>query len=496
MSNCTATSSGWGKAGGGAFELYQSSSVTLVSSSVSSCTVTSPGGTVNGAAFYLYNGCSASLASSSVSSCTASSSGGQATGGAFSLNGQESNVLLISALVSSCSATSSGGQAVGGAFSLDVECSASLVSSSVSSCTATSLNGAAEGGAFSLDDECSASLVSSSVSSCTATSLNGAAEGGAFHLSASSSASFVSSSVSSCTATSSAGFVYGGAFRLYDSCSASLLSSSVSGCTAVSSNGTAFGGGFQLEGACSASLVSSSVSNCVATSFRDTSRGGSFYVLTSSVSLLNSSVLHAVVVGRHASGGCFSLHTGDLQLHATILSNCSVRAVQTGLIMTAQGGAIALFDASKGTLLSTTIEGCSATSATGAAFGGAIFVSDSQLYMQDRTTLRHNTASGTFSNTLGLEGEDARAEYFLPAPSGTWLPASTCRVNREPCQELPLSYNIQCKLIKEKCRTIAANITYVSTSAGDIRCPFSSIVQPCRWCAHFCPMGTRASYHK
>eukprot|EP00966_Prymnesium_polylepis_P054364 1256892-Prymnesium_polylepis.1 len=130
-----------------------------------------------------------------------------------------------------------------------------------------------------------------------------------------------------------------------------------------------------------------------------------------------------VNAGGNAEGGALALSSSHANLSDLTISDVTVNAGGS-----AEGGALALYDDSKATLNGTSIERCHASSASGNAKGGAMFVSESVVRFSRRTTLLNNTISRDgVGSTIYMFGAQTVVDYVFPAPPGTWLAALECR---------------------------------------------------------------------
>ena len=162
-------------------------------------------------------------------------------------------------------------------------------------------------------------------------------------------------------------------------------------------------------------------------------------------------------------------------MEATILSRCTA-ASEVGRAL--GGGACVLGHNTNMTFISSLIERCAASSTNGTGEGGAVYAEDAFVRMMQYTELPSNVASAQGASTLQLVGGVMQAEYILPGPPSSWLPAQTCSVFREACPDDWLKP--QCEQILPTCTAIPDS---TNASVGGVLCPKASVVQPCRWCA-------------
>ena len=87
--------------------------------------------------------------------------------------------------------------------------------------------------------------------------------------------------------------------------------------------------------------------------------------------------------------------------------------------------------------------------APGHAEGGALYAIDALASLAYRVLFRDNVG-GEKSMTLSMKGTSF-IDYSMPSEPGTWMPAATCVVNRNPCPETPIDVKLACKATRDQC---------------------------------------------
>ena len=179
-------------------------------------------------------------------------------------------------------------------------------------------------------------------------------------------------------------------------------------------------------------------------------------------SLVRECTAHSSSELHDALGGAVSGTASTVRVHETAIRSCSVRvdsasasqalpASQPAPPAVAGGGAVAIVSLSALALDASTVDACSAHNllARERAQGGALYVLDSSASLANRTLL-HDNADGAGSAAL-FSNEASLIDYTLPLEPGTWLPASKCEVNREPCPISPVSVQVACEATRKRC---------------------------------------------
>eukprot|EP00966_Prymnesium_polylepis_P253326 5854982-Prymnesium_polylepis.1 len=77
-----------------------------------------------------------------------------------------------------------------------------------------------------------------------------------------------------------------------------------------------------------------------------------------------------------------------------------------------------------------------------------------------------------------MQGSQPLVEYVFPVPPGTWLAATECKVDREPCPAEPWEVAQACEAIAT---TSCPYIARRNASVQGVPCPDATFFQPCRW---------------
>jgi len=182
--------------------------------------------------------------------------------------------------------------------------------------------------------------------------------------------------------------------------------------------------------------------------------------------------------GGHVLGGAVYLSSSS----TANVSGSTISFVRVSASGNAEGGAFALYYSSIATLGDTLIERCDSSSKNGSAHGGAVFVDASIVRFSRGTALRGNTVSAprghSFGSTLWMQGSQPLVEYVFPVPPGTWLAATECKVDREPCPAEPWEVAQACEAIAT---TSCPYIARRNASVQGVPCPDATFFQPCRW---------------
>ena len=303
------------------------------------------------------------------------------------------------------------------------------------------------GAAMRLRSSCSVNLTGSTIANLS-TSAGGVVAGGAMQFGYSCSAHLTDSTIANLS-TSAGRHVYGGAMLLEDHSNASMRRLIIANLS-TSAGRDLVGGAISLRRGCNVPDMSSLTISDVTVNASGDAKGGALALLSSNATMSGSTISDVTVnAGGRAEGGALALHRS------------------------AEGGALATLASN------TSIERCHASSASGDAKGGAMFVSESIVRFSDRTALRSNTVSrGGVGSTIYMVGAQTVVDYVFPAPPGTWLAALECRVDREPCPTEPWDDAQACEAIATTSCTYIANRT---ASVGGVPCPDTTFFQPCRW---------------
>jgi hypothetical protein len=360
-------------------------------------------------------------------------------------------VSISDAYVSGCRASSGGAL-----YSMHVNTVVNVSRTTIHNCTAAAewyilnqVNGAG-GGAFAVTDRSFLNLEDVTVTSCRAVSETTSAEGGALFVYSHASAAIVRSTFADSYAASPD--ARGGAIFLWRRSTVHMDSSSIANCY-VRGSRIAYGGAVSLTAVSTMQATMSVVRGCRAMTTTGLAAGGGFSVNESSMLALSNVTVHS----------CATM----IVEAASVISSTGRRALAAG------EAAVALTD--KAVLHAAFGRALQSTGPT--ATGGAISAIDSNVRLQHNTVLDGNTApDGTAG--LAISG-NVLVDYIFPAPTGTWLPATLCKVHREQCPMTDSIYYAACEATRAECSHIASATN--ATAADGTACMPATFNQPCGW---------------
>ena len=525
LARCSSTNAASGSAYGGAMYLAAGSTISLEGSTVMDSTVTTSG-TPWGGCLHVDSSVSGTFAGSTITGCVARSTGGSAHAGA--VMAREDSVLnFTNSTISNSLVEAAGGTAAyGGAFDLN-DATVNLVDSVVSGCVATNTGSAdSYAGGFSAWFGSHFSLLRSTVSGCSTgqsgqSNYGGAAivygstidvidsqildcssgtEAGALYLSGGSHGVVSGSTFSGCSSKDAgtisvkssqinitdtnitnsqaidSGSPYGGCMAVRNQGIAALTGVRFEGCAASSDDGsgTASGGALNLAGQSSVSLSACAFVACTV-SGSSSAFGGAMYVSDASTVSMTTSTIDSCVASatNNAYGGAIAVRS----VSSLVAADVQVTACGALSAGTAHGHALSVDQRSTLSLTNVLVSGCSSMSTT--SKGGALFLRDSTASLAQSTHFHSNSAAE--GSALYLDGRFT-VDYQLPAPPGTWLPATACEVYREACPTDPPDAYVACQDTFDECKTISG-ATNVSAADGT-PCTDASFNQPCGWHLH------------
>eukprot|EP00966_Prymnesium_polylepis_P069808 1623339-Prymnesium_polylepis.1 len=132
------------------------------------------------------------------------------------------------------------------------------------------------------------------------------------------------------------------------------------------------------------------------------------------------------------------------------------------------GGGMSLITASTLSLTNSTIDACAAD------HGAGLHILDATVNLARGTHLSRNV--GAAGAALWIGGTSL-VDYALPAPPGTWIPASQCEVYREACPENPATLKAACEASRDSCSKVAGA---TNVSAGGTPCQPATFNRQCR----------------
>ena len=405
--------------------------MTLADCDLASCTLnTGASGSAGGAAIFVDNGCDVVCTRCNFVECELNAK--HAYGGAVHC-AIWSSASLADCSFLRCAATSFGdlGVAFGGAVFGNVSSTMLISSSTFDSCIADSSGDTVQagGGALGLANSCTAALTACAVTFCAATaSGTGLSYGGALWLSEGSNASLLNSTILGCSArteqswrnrggpASAGGGVYLQA--VVTGCVLTVEGSSVINCTAGSANTWASGGALALFHESSATLTSCVVLGCRAESLREEQQpagqwshtrasGGAVHVDSRCVMSMISSSVESCTAESVTGNASGGALYGRLSAEVSIFASTITRCSARSERALALGGGIALLDSCVAHLSACRVESCTTLSLHWAASGGGVYARSATLRLDAATLLRSNTASAPSRANLQTAAESS-----------------------------------------------------------------------------------------
>ena len=313
--------------------------------------------------------------------------------------------------------------------------------------TTNGMGGASSGGAMVLDNSrTTARGVAITDASATANAA-GIVGGGAVMISGSANVVFDNVVIHNATAaTFGAGWAGGGAILTETSGGVDLTNVAIYGAKAITHNqGQALGGALFIQGTAAVTITDSTIAEASASSSNTDAWGGALYVvsLDQGTTLVNTTISRATVA---TSGSIGSNGTAD------------------GAGIFVASGALTL---SRSTV----------SDASSSGRGGALFVRSGSVLLTDASQLLGSSAA-LGGSTFYAEGGETL--YQLPAPRGTWIASTQCRVFRQTCERVRNS--VEC-VDPDCCATEAAcSLEPNATAVVDgVPCLPPLLIQPCNW---------------